>query len=227
MTAPRLFFYGAALAAWLAGCAGGFAQAAAPGGTAPARVEISAAVGLFLPTEDSVSRVYDGRRVPWSVAGDVRVTGRLSAFVGFRSQTTDGRASGLDPATGVNLDTRLSSHSLLLGMRVHHRWGRLGVFAGGGAAWTSFTEAWPGLEAEVSGSALGPLVQGGVVYRVWRRVGVIGRVDWFRVATGLGSLLDASVIWAASMSRAGSRSGSEVTDWFVAGGAGNSPGRRW
>ena len=153
MTAPRLFLCAAALASWLAGGGDGFAQAAAPGGAAPERVEVSVAAGLFLPTEDSVGRVYDGTRVPWSVDGDVRVAGRLSAFAGFRSLTMDGRASGFDPASGISIDTTLSSRSLLLGVRVHHRWGRLGVFAGGGAAWTSFTETWPGLDAEVSGSA--------------------------------------------------------------------------
>jgi hypothetical protein len=28
---------------------------------------------------------------------------------------------------------------------------------------------------------------------VWRRLGLVGRVDWFQAATGEGSLLDASV----------------------------------
>jgi hypothetical protein len=193
MTAPRLFLCAAALASWLAGCAVGLAQAAAPGGQGPGRVEVSVAAGLFLPTEDSVSRVYDGTRVHWTVDGDIRIAGRLSAFAGLRSLTTDGRASGFDPASGADIDTSLSTRSLLLGVRVHHRWGRLGVFAGGGAARTSFTETWPGVDAEFSGDTWGPLVQGGVVYRVWRRVGIVGRVDWFQAPTGEGSLLDASV----------------------------------
>jgi hypothetical protein len=193
MTAPRLLLSAAALVSWLAGGSDGLAQATPPGGHAPARVEFSVAAGLFLPTEDSVGRVYDGTRVPWSVDGDVLIAGRLSAFAGFRSLTTDGRASGFDPASGVSIDTTLSTRSFLLGVRVHHRWGRLGVFAGGGAAWTSFSETWPGLGEEFSGSAWGPLVQGGVVYSVWRRVGIVGRVDWFQAATGEGSLLDASV----------------------------------
>jgi hypothetical protein len=193
MTAKWSFWCAAAAVSWLAAAGDGAAQTTASGDAVPSRVEISGAAGLFLPTEDSVGRVYDGTRVPWSVCGDVRIAGPLSAFAGLRSLAMDGRANGFDPASGVSTETRLSSHSLLLGVRIHHQWGRLGVFAGGGAAWTSFTETWPGADAEFSGAAWGPLAQGGVVYRAWRRVGIVGRVDWFRAPTGEGSLLDASV----------------------------------
>jgi hypothetical protein len=193
MTASHRLLCAGVFAAWLAGGGDGFTQTAASDDTVPWRVEISGAVGLFFPTDDSVGRVYDGTRVPWSVDGDVRIAGRLSAFAGFRSLSVEGRASGFDAASGVSSDTRLTSRSFLFGVRAHHRWGRLGVFAGGGAAWTSFTETWPGVDAEFSGGAWGPLVQGGVVYRAWRRIGIVGRVDWFRAATGEGSLLDASV----------------------------------
>jgi hypothetical protein len=193
MTAIRLLPCAAVFVAWLAGGGHGSAQTTAPGSPAPARVGVSVAAGLFLPAEDSVSRVYEGTRVPWSVDGDIHLAGRLSAFAGARFLAVDGRANGLDPAGGVSTDTALSTRSLLAGVRVHHRWGRLGVFAGGGAAWSWYTETWPGLDARFSGRAWGPLVQGGVVYHAWRHMGVIGRVDWFRASTGQGSLLDSDV----------------------------------
>jgi hypothetical protein len=193
MTLARLLWCAASLASCLAGAGAGEAQTAMPPGAAPARVEVGVAAGLFLPTEESVGRVYDGPRVSWVVDADVRIRGRLSAFAGVRSVAMEGRANGFDPASGVVADTKLSARSVLVGARVHHRWERLSVFAGGGAAWTSYEESWPDLDAVFSGSAWGPVVQGGVVYRVWRRLGVIGRVDWFRAATGQGSLLDSDV----------------------------------
>ena len=190
MIAVRLFTSAAVLAASLAGSQVA-AQPARPG--PGAGVEIAVTAGLFQPTEDSVRRVYEGGRIPWAVDGDVRVRGRLSVFAGARFLKMDGRVSGIDPAVGVGTDTRLSTSSLRFGARVDHRWGALGLLAGLGAARTSYTETWPGVAAEFSGSAWGLLIQGGVVYRATRHVGVTGRVDWFRARTGEGSLLDEKV----------------------------------
>jgi hypothetical protein len=193
MTAVRVLACAGALSSWLIGGGSAGAQPATPDRPARARLEVCVAVGLFLPADESVSRVYDGTRVPWTVDGDVRLAGRFSAFAGVRSLSSEGRAVGFDPASGVDVGTTLSTRSVLFGARVHHHRGRLGLFAGVGGAWTSFTETWPGVEAEVSGSAWGPAVEGGVAFRAWRRLGIVGRVDWLRARTGQGSALDADV----------------------------------
>lgn len=193
MSATRRLLCAVGLVCWAAGGRAGEAQTATPAGAGPTHVEVSVSAGLFLPTEDSVNRVYGGPRASWSADADIRLTNRLSAFAGVRWLSLEGRAYGFDPASGVAMDTTLSARSLLLGARIHQRWGRLGIFAGGGAAWTSYEETWPAIDAGFSGGAWGPVVQGAVVYRAWRRLGVIGRVDWLRVGTGQGSLLDSNV----------------------------------
>jgi hypothetical protein len=184
-------------AAWLVSWSVAVGAAAAPPGPPDRadrpRLAVSAAVGISSPADESVNQVYAGTHVPWSLDADVRVVGGLSAFAGFRSLAVDGQASGIDPSSGVSDDTRLTTRSIMFGVRIHLGRGRLGFFAGGGTALTSYTETWPDVDSGFSGDVWGPAVHGGVQYRVWRRIGVIGRVDYFRAVTGEGSLLDNDV----------------------------------
>ncbi len=158
------------------------------------RVDVSVAAGVFVASDAAVSAVYPGTKMPVTVSADVNLARYLSVFAGGRFLKTTGHPVPADSATGASEpEVDLSVRAVVFGARAHYRRGRIDATAGVGATCSSYTESWAGTTESVSGSAWGPIIDGGFSFGLTRRFAAIGRVVWSRVATGQGSLGSPSV----------------------------------
>ena len=171
--------------------AAGAAPVAAQARTAP-RVELSVAAGLFVPSDAAVTAVYPGAKTPIAVLADVNLARHVSVFAGGRFLDMTGHPI-LAGGAPVDSDVELSTRTASFGARAHYRRGRFEVVAGGGAAYSMYTESWAGIGESVSGSAWGPVVNADCAFVISRHFAVIGRVEWSRLAAGQGSLASPSV----------------------------------
>jgi len=176
---------------WMVAAGAGMARAQA---RAVPRVEVSVAAGIFVASDAAVTSVYPGTKIPIAVLADVNLTRYVSVFAGGRFLHMTGHptlAGSADPA--ADSDVELSVRAVVFGARAHYRRGRFEAVAGGGAAYSTYTESWAGTSESVSGSAWGPVLNADFAFGLGRHFAVIGRVEWSRVATGQGSLASPGV----------------------------------
>ncbi len=124
----------------------------------PGRFTLLVAAGMTRPTQASVRDVYGGRLMPVTVTLDCRLTRGLFVFGGWQFLRQRG------DTTGVAVPWR--------------RW----VFsAGAGLAYTTFDEEWTTTDLSTSGHSYGYLAQAAGEFRLHRRFGIVGRIEYVAV----------------------------------------------
>jgi hypothetical protein len=156
------------------------------------RVEVSVAAGIFAASDAAVTSVYQDAKIPIAVLADVNLARHVSVFAGGRFLEMTGHPT-LAGGAAADSVVELSLRTVSFGARAHYRRGRFEAVAGGGAAYSTYTESWAGTSESVSGSAWGPVLNADFAFGISRHFAVIGRVEWSRLATGQGSLASPSV----------------------------------
>jgi hypothetical protein len=104
------------------------------------RVEVSVAAGIFAASDDAVTSVYPGAKIPIAVLADVNLARHVSVFAGGRFLEMTGHPTLAGSATADSV-VELSLRTVSFGARAHDRRGRFEAVAGGGAAYSTYTES--------------------------------------------------------------------------------------
>jgi Outer membrane protein beta-barrel domain len=146
----------------------------------PPRAAVLATLGAMWPTEAAVSELYNGAFMPVTIEADVRIYRWLFVFGGAQFYGKDGEVVfNLPPAPEERFPLRVSTASVRFGGGIAYPRRKWIVSAAAGLSYTHFEERWTTEDVPtVTGQTLGFVVQGGVDYRIFKRLWAVGRVEY-------------------------------------------------
>jgi hypothetical protein len=155
----------------------------AQSGRLPGRIAVSGTVGVFRPTNTTMSDVYGNRLMPVTAQVDVRLLPDVAVFGGVRWMSGDGQSVVIGtPVVNETSATSLDVTAFRIGAEVAKavtpRWA---LAAGAGVVFARYDELWPAAGLSFNNHSSGLLVLAEARYAVGTRWGVIGRVEYASV----------------------------------------------
>lgn len=145
----------------------------------PPRFNVSAAVGVLRPSDESFRALYGGSHVPVTVQLECRLWPRLALFGGGQFLGADGRTIAEGAQVGdESFPLRFTTSSIRVGALVLMPKRRWTVFAGGGVSYSTYHEEWTGTQISVSGHTYGFVAQAGARYVLTGPILLSGGVEY-------------------------------------------------
>jgi len=145
----------------------------------PPRFNVSTAVGVLRPSDESFRALYGGSHVPVAVQLECRLWPRLALFGGVQFLGADGRTIVEGAQVGdESFPLRFTNSSIRVGALVLMPKRKWTVFAGGGASYSTYHEEWTGTQISVSGKAYGFVAQAGARHVLTGPISLSGGVEY-------------------------------------------------
>jgi hypothetical protein len=143
------------------------------------RVAVAVASGAFVPSGDAYADLYGSPQWPLVVQVDVPIGSRWGVFGGLRRLARDGTTAPVPPAiVDLAFPIELRLTGLRFGGSATARWPRAELFGAVGAEHVSGDEEWPAAGLRHDIDAWGVVVQAGTRIPVWRRLAMLGMVEF-------------------------------------------------
>jgi len=146
----------------------------------PPRAAVLVTFGAMRPLESAVRGLYRGAFVPVTIEGDFHLLRNLFVFGSARFLGRNGEVVfNMPPAPEERFPLRVSLPSVRMGGGVAFPWQKWLFSAGAGLSYTRYEEKWTTEDIPVAtGHIYGVIAQGGVDYRVYKRLWAVGRFEY-------------------------------------------------